>query len=140
MIGSATNIGSYGDSRALNAMTGVGRKIDAGDPRQTRHAAVQLVSQVFFAPMLQEMRELPFGKEIGHGGRMEEAFGQQFDQRVADSVAREGVRPLVDKIEQKLKRSQFEHGIRAPQTDWDREIITLRQSTTGNGRTAEGSL
>ncbi|MFN0138334.1 MAG: hypothetical protein ACKVS9_19700 [Phycisphaerae bacterium] len=140
MNGSISAVGNYGDSRVLSAMTGVGRKIDAGDPRQTRQAAVQLVSQVFFAPMLQEMRELPFGKEIGHGGRMEDAFGQQFDQRVADSVAREGVRPLVDKIEQKLKRKQFDHGVRGPQTDWDRAIIALRQTATTDGAgVTEGS-
>ena len=65
----------------------MGRKLDAKDPLAARHAAEQLLSQLFFGPMLAEMRKLPFGGEIGGGGRMEEVFGQQLDIRIADQVA-----------------------------------------------------
>lgn len=77
-----------GATRKLGALRGLGRAIDAKDPRLVREAAALLTSQLFFAPLLAEMRKLPFGKEFGHGGRIEEAFGEQLDQQLADTVAR----------------------------------------------------
>lgn len=72
----------------LAAWRALGRGVDRDDPRQTREAAAMLTSQLFFAPMLAEMRKMPFGKEFGHGGRTEEAFGEQLDMRMADTIAR----------------------------------------------------
>jgi len=77
-----------GTSRKLGAWRNLGRKVDAQDPAVVRDAAALMTSELFFAPMLAEMRKFPFGDEIGNGGRMEEAFGEQLDQRVADAVAR----------------------------------------------------
>jgi hypothetical protein len=69
-------------------MRGLCRGLDAKDPRLISEAASLLTSQLFFAPLLAEMRKLPFGKELGYGGRMEEAFGEQLDLHLADTVAR----------------------------------------------------
>lgn len=77
-----------GDPRRLGAWRSLGRGIDEKDPRQVREAAAMLTSELFFAPMLAEMRKLPFGKEFGGGGRTEEVFGEQLDQRMADAIAR----------------------------------------------------
>ncbi len=88
-------------SRNLRALSNLGRKLDAQDPAVAREAAAMLTSQIFFAPMLAEMRKLPFGKEFGHGGRMEDAFGEQMDTRIADSVARSD-RGLTAQIARKL--------------------------------------
>ena len=75
-------------TRRFGAWRALGRALDPQDPRVAREAAAQLVSQLFFAPLLAEMRRLPFGREFGHGGRMEDAFGEQLDLRIADTVAR----------------------------------------------------
>lgn len=88
----------------LAALQSVGRRADANDPRAQQDAAAKLVSQVFFAPLLAEMRKLPFGRDVGFGGRMEEAFGEQLDLRVADVAAATSARPLVDGIARKLAR------------------------------------
>lgn len=75
-------------TRKLGALRRLGRAVDAQNPRVAREAAALLTAQLFFAPVLAEMRRFPFGRELGHGGRMEEAFGEQLDQCIADTVAR----------------------------------------------------
>jgi hypothetical protein len=75
-------------TRTFGAQRGLGRALDAKDPQLAHEAAALMTSQLFFAPLLAEMRKLPFGKEFGYGGRMEEAFGEQLDQHLADTVAR----------------------------------------------------
>jgi hypothetical protein len=77
-----------GPTRKVDLLRRLGRKIDAQDPAVAREAAALMTSQLFFAPVLAEMRKFPFGKELGSGGRMEEAFGEQLDQHIADIVAR----------------------------------------------------
>jgi hypothetical protein len=74
-------------SRALAALLAVGRRPEAGDPELVRQAAAGTVSQLFFAPLLAEVRKLPFGRTFATGGRTEEIFGEQLDLRIADSVA-----------------------------------------------------
>ena len=91
----------------LGAWRALGRRLDPQDPRVAREAAGLLISQLFFAPLLAEMRRLPFGQEFGHGGRMEDAFGEQLDLRIADTVAR-GDRSLTARLTEKLMRRQWE--------------------------------
>ncbi|MBU0616149.1 MAG: hypothetical protein KKI02_00365 [Planctomycetes bacterium] len=91
--------------RRLGTWRALGRKPDARDPNVAREAASLLTSQLFFAPLLAEMRKLPFGKEFGHGGRMEDAFGEQWDMRIADTVARSD-RGLTAQLAEKLIRTQ----------------------------------
>ena len=89
----------------LAAWRALGRRLDSRDPQMAREAASLLTSQLFFAPLLAEMRKLPFGREFGHGGRMEEAFGEQLDMRIADTVARSDT-GLTAQLAEKLARSQ----------------------------------
>jgi len=89
---------------ALGAWRALGRRLDPQDPRAAREAASLLTSQLFFAPLLAEMRRLPFGREFGHGGRMEDALGEQLDLRIADTVARSDqslTAPLTRKLMQR---------------------------------------
>lgn len=77
-----------GLSRAqMRALVAAGRKLDEHDPGVVRETAAQFVSELFFKPMLAEMRRFPFGRELATGGRTEAIFGEQLDERVADNVA-----------------------------------------------------
>lgn len=89
--------------RAAAAVEKLGRRRSAQDPAAIRQAASQLVSQLFFAPLLAEMRRLPFGRQIGHGGRSEEIFGEQLDLRIADAVASAAGSALTERIERELE-------------------------------------
>src|SRR5262245_64506820 len=91
-----------GDLLRLAAQRKLGRKIDVTDERQLRQAAVQLTSQLFFAPLLAEARKNDMGEKFGSGGRTEEVFGEQFDLRIADAVAARNPGGLVSKIAKKL--------------------------------------
>ncbi|MGE0481723.1 MAG: hypothetical protein AB7Q17_14755 [Phycisphaerae bacterium] len=73
--------------RELAAQRAAGRALDPRDPGAVRQAAGQMLADLFFKPLLAEMRKLPFGKEFGGGGRTEEIFGEQLDQQIADRVA-----------------------------------------------------
>lgn len=75
----------------------------AESPR-SRDAAAQLVSQLFLMPLLQGMREFPLGRTFGQGGRMEEAFGEQLDQHIADAVARADRSGLVEHVARQIER------------------------------------
>jgi hypothetical protein len=74
-------------SRELRALQAAGRKLDAHDPAVVRQVASQLLTELFFGPLLAEMRRFPFGREVGSGGQTEAVFGEQLDQRIADHVA-----------------------------------------------------
>lgn len=65
----------------------LGRPMASDDPGLRDVAAAQLVSELFFTPLLAEMRKFPFGRELATGGQTESAFGQKLDQRIADTVA-----------------------------------------------------
>lgn len=91
-----------GGRRERALFDGIGRPPDAHDPLVVRQTGEQLVSQVFFGPLLAEMRKLPFGRGIGGGGRGEEVFGEQLDQRLADAVASRGGGGLVDAVARAL--------------------------------------
>lgn len=72
---------SFAVSRAL------GRKSDTRDPLVQKMAAGQLVSEMFFAPLLAEMRKFPIGKDFLTEGRTEAIFNEELDKRTADLVA-----------------------------------------------------
>ncbi len=74
-------------ARALRAQEAAGRQADSHDPAVVRQAAAQLMSELFFGPLLAEMRRFPFGRELTAGGPVEAVFGAQLDQRIADGVA-----------------------------------------------------
>jgi len=73
--------------RALRTLEAAGRQLDARDPAVVKQTAAQLMSELFFAPLLAEMRRFPFGRELTGGGQTEAVFGEQLDRRIADGVA-----------------------------------------------------
>jgi len=96
---------------SLRLLEALGRRIDGRDPRVAREAAAQLLSELFFAPLLAEMRRFPFGRDLATGGFTEETFGQQLDQRVADTVA--ASQPaLIQQVTEYLEQAQPKRGPR----------------------------
>lgn len=71
--------------------------------KELRNAASDLVADMFFAPLLAEMRKLPFGRKFSHGGRGEEVFGEQLDARLSASLARTDPGGLVSQLEQSIR-------------------------------------
>ena len=69
---------------ASDLASGVGSDARLEDPRLI---AAQLVSTLFYAPLLSEMRKFSIGEKFASGGRTEEIFGEQLDRHIADAVA-----------------------------------------------------
>lgn len=92
---------------------------------KNRSAAEQLVSQLFFVPLLAEMRALPFGREFGHGGRGEEVFAEQLDLRIADAAAKGDRSGLVDQVERQLAGSRARARSAAPPVASPGAVTTL---------------
>jgi hypothetical protein len=76
---------------------GLVRRPDVHDPAVVRQTASQFLSELFFKPLLAEMRRFPLGRELACGGQTEAIFGSQLDQRIADRVAA-AERGLVDQM------------------------------------------
>lgn len=72
---------------ALRATQAIGRRLDASDPTVRTQAAAHLASELFFKPILAELRQFPLGKDFLSGGFAESAFTEQLDERIADAVA-----------------------------------------------------
>jgi hypothetical protein len=104
-LGRALQSAGADGTRFQRVMDSLGRKLDPADKQSVHGAATLLVSQLFLAPLLAQARALPFGGDVGDGGRGEEVFGEQLDQRLADLVA--GNLPgLTSQIESKLARNK----------------------------------
>ncbi len=98
-----------------------------GDEQNSQAPASQLLSQLFFAPLLAEMRKLPFGKTFASGGRAEEIFGEQLDQRVADIAAARSLKGLSGRIAAKLSRQADKTGgVALPSGHWDTRLAAER--------------
>ncbi len=87
LVTQAARTGTGLSPDAIRASLAMGRKLDHADPGVVRQAAANMVSELFFKPVLAEMRKFPFGRELATGGYTESVFGEQLDQRVADIVA-----------------------------------------------------
>lgn len=87
----------------LRAAVEMGRPLQADDPAAVEQAAAQMLSELFFKPMLAEMRKFPFGRDLATGGHAEAVFGQRLDEQVADKVAR-GANGLTRQIVRELQR------------------------------------
>ena len=69
-----------------------------------RRSAEQLVASNFILPMLSELREESAKNPFFHGGRAEQAFGQQLDTILADRIVQRANLPIVDLIYKRLAR------------------------------------
>ncbi len=81
---------------------GLGRRLDPADPQAARHVAAQFVSELFYKPLLAELHASPWGAAFASGGQTEAVFGQQLEERLADTAARTGG-GLVDQIAAQLR-------------------------------------
>ncbi len=115
------------ERRDLAALYDMGRPARGADERLPRQAATQLVAQLFFAPLLAEMRKNPLKADFASGGRGEEVFGEQLDLRLADIVAGAASNRLTRQIERELTPG-------GPRAELDRE-----PESGGQERRAESS-
>ncbi|MGD8453438.1 MAG: hypothetical protein PVJ57_16620 [Phycisphaerae bacterium] len=83
---------------AIQSASSAATPLDPHDPVLVRRTAAQMVSELFFKPLLAEMRASPFGGEIGGGGRGEEVFGERLDELLADAAANADQGGLVTQI------------------------------------------
>lgn len=114
----------------LGALEALGRQPDCCDPQLVHEAASRLVSELFFAPLLAEMRKFPLGRELATGGRTEAAFGQLLDQRIADRVAATG-RGLVKQIVRQLEKNADPAAAGAERASWPARL-QLRPTAAGS--------
>src|SRR4051812_3989629 len=70
---------------------------------QLEKAAGSLVAQTFFGTMLKQMRNSPFKDELFSGGRGGQAFGEMYDQRMAENMTRGAGQKLVRSIVRKFE-------------------------------------
>jgi hypothetical protein len=87
----------------LSTLLATGRKTDTQSPAVTQQAAEKLASELFFKPLLEEMRNFPLKGELADGGQTESIFGEQLDERFADTVAGTA-RSLVQNIVKQIQK------------------------------------
>lgn len=111
----------------------LGRALDPHDPVLVRQTAAQMVSELFFKPLLAQMRSFPFGNEIGGGGRGEAVFGERLDEYLADAAANADGGGLVDQIVKYLapeSAAATPTGTAPPATCWS-TVTQLQQTVEG---------
>ena len=59
----------------------------ASDQQRLREAAGTVVGQVFFGPLLAQVRDSRLRGDLGHGGRGEDAFLPQLHAKLIDEVS-----------------------------------------------------
>lgn len=122
----------YGQAApGFDLLTALGRTPDTSDPAVRWETASKLLASMFFKPLLAEMRKMPFGQKFAGGGRTEEIFGEQFDIRIADAVARSDPGGITSKLSAKLVR-------RANSSAVDRNAVQSAYATPS--RMAESTL
>ena len=117
-----------GAARRVATLQWLGRPLKADDPAVAREAAAELTAQLFFAPLLAEMRKLPFGRDFASGGRGEEVFGEQLDLRIADAVARRD-NGLTAQVAERLRSGS--QAVTRRHLATQRAVWDYRQKTTG---------
>lgn len=68
------------------------------DERRLEQVAGEVVGQIFFAPLLAQMRSSGLKGEFGHGGRGEEVFGAQLDSLLASEIGKSKQSPIAEVI------------------------------------------
>jgi Rod binding domain-containing protein len=61
------------------------------------------VSQTFYGELMKQMRNSPFKSKMMSGGRGGEAFGEMFDQKLAEKMAKGSGHKLVDAIVSRIE-------------------------------------
>lgn len=112
VTGSASSVAT-----TLRTQTALGRRLDVLDPAVVRRTAAQFAAELFFAPLLAEVRKFPFGQEFATGGQTEAIFGEQLDQRVADAVAQANP-ALINGIVRRFQQRSGQPAAGADRTVW----------------------
>lgn len=86
-LASVLNISAGGSAAPAQRAREQLSRADAKDPATARNTAAKLATELFFRPMLEEMRRFPFGRDLADGGRTEAIFADQLNTRLADSIA-----------------------------------------------------
>ena len=68
------------------------------DEHRLEEVAGEVVGQIFFAPLLAQMRSSGLKGEFGHGGRGEEVFGAQLDSLLASEIGKSKQSPIAEVI------------------------------------------
>lgn len=66
--------------------------------QQLETAAEQLLAMAFYQPLLKQAREVPFKSDLFHGGFGEDAFGAQWDQAIAERLAKRDTSGLKQRL------------------------------------------
>jgi Rod binding domain-containing protein len=64
------------------------------------------VAQTFYGTLLKQMRNDPFKNEMFDGGRGGEAFGEMYDQQLADHMSKSSGKSLVNGIVRKIEAAK----------------------------------
>lgn len=83
------------DRGTLALLQAIGRSPDARDPALLEQTAARLVSELFFKPLLSELRGATGGAPFVGGGQAEAVFGTRLDEQLADAAALSGCNGLV---------------------------------------------
>jgi len=70
--------------------------------RNLTQLAEKLVASAFVLPMIGQMRNDPLKSDLFHGGFAEDVFTQQYDTRLADTIAANGKFPVVDLLAERF--------------------------------------
>ena len=81
--GAASSLVAVNADARLRLAQSLGRRVDSSDPAVRAQAASRLTSELFFKPILAEMRKFPFGREMLTDGWAGSAFDERLDERLA---------------------------------------------------------
>jgi Rod binding domain-containing protein len=104
LTGPADPVQRYGANNRFEAMLrntrqGEGSATGVDDRnQQLETAAEQLLAMAFYQPLLKQAREVPFKSELFHGGFGEDAFGAQWDQAIAERLAKRDTSGLKQRL------------------------------------------
>jgi Rod binding domain-containing protein len=82
------SISSISSSTSLTGAHALGGVADKNDPKKVRQAFDTFVGETFYGQMLKALRSTVDKPAYFHGGRAEEVFQAQFDQLVAQQLAK----------------------------------------------------
>lgn len=104
LTGPADPVQRYGANNRFEAMLrntrqGEGSATGVDDRnQQLETAAEQLLAMAFYQPLLKQAREVPFKSDLFHGGFGEDAFGAQWDQAIAERLAKRDTSGLKQRL------------------------------------------
>lgn len=114
-IGAIDNT-NFGGLAMHNAEQGRFAQLLQGKPEgdaELREQAELLLGHALFLPLIKQMRNDPFKSELMHGGFGEDAFTNQFDQLIAERMAKRVDYPLTDAIERTISLRHEDKGLNA---------------------------